>query len=171
MEHFAVTQNLRDTEGSFGSFNHGNRRANGEASTGGYLPRLVKLEFPRYNGEEDPTSWICRADQFFNFHQTAEEDRVPLASFNMEGDAQLWYQILKKKRTQVSWDEIKEGLHSRYGPNKFQDFHGEFSKLQQSETVKDYQTQFERLLIRIGTLEEEHQIGGVRQRAEGEPPS
>lgn len=52
MEHFAVTQNLRDTEGSFGSFNHGKRRVNGETSTGGYLPRLVKLEFPRYNGEE-----------------------------------------------------------------------------------------------------------------------
>ena len=27
-----------------------------------YTPRTVKLDFPRFNGVEDLTSWICRAE-------------------------------------------------------------------------------------------------------------
>jgi hypothetical protein len=31
------------------------------------FPKLAKLDFPRYNGMEDPTSWIHRVEQFFAF--------------------------------------------------------------------------------------------------------
>jgi hypothetical protein len=31
--------------------------------------RHVKLDFPRFNGDEDPTMWICRAEQFFRFQE------------------------------------------------------------------------------------------------------
>ena len=48
-----------------------------------YAPRLVKLDFPEFNGSEDPTSWICRAEQFFCFHETPVEDQVALASFHL----------------------------------------------------------------------------------------
>ncbi len=46
-------------------------------------PRLVKLDFPRFNGGEDPTSWICHAEQFFRFYETPLEDQVALASFHL----------------------------------------------------------------------------------------
>ncbi|KAA8526239.1 hypothetical protein F0562_008022 [Nyssa sinensis] len=62
---------------------------NGIGSSSSYVPRLVKLDFPRFNGGEDPTSWLCRAGQFFQFQATPEADRVSLASFHLEGDAQL----------------------------------------------------------------------------------
>ncbi|KAL4190930.1 hypothetical protein AMTRI_Chr07g78300 [Amborella trichopoda] len=65
--------------------------------------------------------------QFFQFHQTPEKERVALVSFHLEGDAQLWC-----------------------GPTQFQDFFGELAKLQQFGTVRDYQTQFERLLTKVG---------------------
>lgn len=155
----AMGKNQREGESSHSNYMSGGGRPNGEGSSGSYLPRLVKLEFPRYNGEDDPTSWICRADQFFSFHQTPEEDRVPLASFNLEGDAQLWFQLMKEEHTVVTWADFKEGLHNRYGPTQFQDFFGELSKLQQTSSVRDYQTQFERLLVRVGRLSTEHQIG------------
>lgn len=67
------------------------RREEGETSrhgaegdnshTGGCHPpftnRYVKLDFSRFNGEEDPnpTSWVCRAEQFFRFQGTSEEER------------------------------------------------------------------------------------------------
>ncbi|KAL4185219.1 hypothetical protein AMTRI_Chr10g229660 [Amborella trichopoda] len=86
-----------------------------------FAPRLVKLDFSCFNGEEDTTNWTCRVEQFFQFHQTPEEERVALASFHSEGDAQLWYQLFKQ-----------EG-----------DFFRELAKLQQVVTVRDYQTQFE----------------------------
>ncbi|KAL4191127.1 hypothetical protein AMTRI_Chr07g28190 [Amborella trichopoda] len=57
--------------------------------------KLVKLDFPLFNGEEDTTSWTCRRKNFFQFHQTPEEERVAIAFFHLEGDAQLWCQLFK----------------------------------------------------------------------------
>ncbi|KAA8519397.1 hypothetical protein F0562_013653 [Nyssa sinensis] len=59
---------------------------NGIGSSSSYVLRLVKLDFPRFNGGEDPTSWLCRAEQFFQFQATPEADRVSLASFHLEGE-------------------------------------------------------------------------------------
>ncbi|CAL5370639.1 unnamed protein product [Camellia sinensis] len=87
-----------------------------------YLPKTVKLDFPCFNGIENPTSWVCWAEQFYYFHQTPEADRVPLASFNLEDDAQLWYQLLKEETPIISWEDFKQGLLNRYGPTQFQDF-------------------------------------------------
>ena len=39
----------------------GNRGSQQGGTNQSYVPRLVKLDFPRFNGSEDPTSWICRA--------------------------------------------------------------------------------------------------------------
>ncbi|KAL4186481.1 hypothetical protein AMTRI_Chr09g14350 [Amborella trichopoda] len=120
---------------------------------------MVKLDFPKFNGEEDPTSYVCRVVQFFEFHHTPEEDRVPLASFNLEGDAQLWYQLMKEEGGIASWYEFKSSLHARYGPTQFQDFFGDLIKLQQIGSVREYQTQFERLLIQAGRLTPLQQMG------------
>ena len=95
-----------------------------------YAPRLVKLNFPRFNGAEDPTSWLCEAEQFFQFHNTLEEEKVALASFHLEGEAQLWYYLLKQEDKEVTWQEFKEGLYSCYGPTQFFDPFGELTKLQ-----------------------------------------
>jgi hypothetical protein len=56
--------------------------------------RHVKLDFPRFNGEENPTGWVCWVEQFFKFQGTNKEDKAALASFHLEGEAQLWFQIL-----------------------------------------------------------------------------
>ena len=94
------------------------------------MPKLVKLDFPRFNGEEDPTNWLCRAEQVFQFHETQEANLVSFASFHLEGDAQLWYQLLKQEVAVITWEEFKGGLLSRYGPNQFYDFSRELTKLQ-----------------------------------------
>ncbi|KAL4188627.1 hypothetical protein AMTRI_Chr08g161340 [Amborella trichopoda] len=91
---------------------------------GTYLPRMVKLDFPKFNGEKDPTSWECR-----------EEDGI------------------------ASWDDFKSSLHTRYGPTQFHDFFGDLTKLQQTGSVQESQTQFERLLIWAGRLTPLQQVG------------
>ena len=40
------------------------------------IPRVTKLDFPRFNGNEDPTSWIYNAKQFFEFQKIAEEEKI-----------------------------------------------------------------------------------------------
>ncbi|XP_052289930.1 uncharacterized protein LOC127899837 [Citrus sinensis] len=74
------------------------------------------FSIPQFDGGVDPTSWLCRAEQFFEIHETHAADRVSLASFHLEGDAQLWYQLLKQEAVYISWNEFKEGLHSSVAP-------------------------------------------------------
>ncbi|XP_011623312.1 uncharacterized protein LOC105420637 [Amborella trichopoda] len=79
-------------------------------------------------------------------------DEVSLASFHLEGDAQLWFQLLKQESSSITWDDFNEALHSRYGPSHFCYFFGELHKLQQTGSVRDYQNQFEQLLFKVGFL-------------------
>jgi hypothetical protein len=124
------------------------------------VPKFAKLNFPRYNGSEDPTSWICQAEQFFEYQNTAEEEKVSLAAFHLEGEAQLWYQLFKEGEAALEWEVLKEGLHVRYGPTQFDDFFGDLTKLRQTGTVRDYQSEYERLLSRAGRLSVAQQVGG-----------
>jgi hypothetical protein len=56
--------------------------------------KTVRLDFPRFDGE-DPESWSCRAEQFFDFYNTPAEHRIALSSFHMDGKALVWYRELR----------------------------------------------------------------------------
>jgi hypothetical protein len=56
---------------------------------------------------------------------------VALASFHLEGEAQLWFQILLREGREIGWPEFKEGVFARFGPTQFYDPFGELTKLQQ----------------------------------------
>ena len=47
-------------EMSSGRFNSGPSSSHSAA-----IPRVTKLDFPCFNGNEDPTSWICRVEKIF----------------------------------------------------------------------------------------------------------
>ncbi|CAB4303865.1 unnamed protein product [Prunus armeniaca] len=114
----SLVQISRTSDGSSSAFNGGGGRTFGSGSTtpnsgNFYLPKMVKLDFPHFNGLEDPTSWVCCAEQFFEFHHTLEKERVPLASFNLEGDAQLRFQLMKEETPITTWATFKQALHDR----------------------------------------------------------
>ena len=106
-------------------------------SLGLYLLKTVKVDFPRCEGKKDPTIWLCKAEQFFELHNIPTIKRVSLASFHLEEDAHLWYQLLCQEMIPVSWDDFTEGLNSRYGPNQYLDFFAELTRLQQIGSVQD----------------------------------
>jgi hypothetical protein len=85
----------------------------------------------------------------------------------LEGEAQLWFQIILHEERDLGWAEFKEGLLTRFGPNQFYDPFGELTKLQQERSVKEYQTRFESLLSKIGPLPQYQQvncfIGGLKK--------
>lgn len=56
-----------------------------------FTSKLAKLEFPKYSGE-DPTEWFNRVDQFFEYQDTTEAQKVSLSSFHLEGEANQWWQ-------------------------------------------------------------------------------
>lgn len=59
----------------------------------------------------------------------------------------------------MSWEKINEGLHVRYGPIQFEDFFGDFTKLTQTCTIREFQSHFERLLSRVGKTLQAQQVG------------
>lgn len=121
-------------------------------STNSTTQKYTKLDFPMYNGGEDPTSWMCRVEQFFEFKKTEEEEKLPMAAYHLEGEAQMWYQLFRESGEVLTWDSLKMALHTRYGPTVFEDHFGELTKLQQTGPIREYQLQFELLLSRVGKL-------------------
>lgn len=66
-------------------------------SNSSLVPKLAKLDFSKYDGSDDPTSWVCRTEQFFEFQNIIEEEQLPLAAYHLEGKAQLWYQLVRDR--------------------------------------------------------------------------
>ena len=95
---------LSNKEGSSSNTNdrsertHHNREEFLEKIDGGrqmFSSKLAKLEFPIYSGN-DPTEWFNRVDQFFEYQSTIEAQKVSLASFHLQGEANQWWQWLRR---------------------------------------------------------------------------
>ena len=101
----------------------GQREHHSSPRTGGslnnFVPRTIKLDFPKYEGRDDPTPWVCKAEKYFTLHDIAESDKVTLASFYLDGDAGLWFQMLEQELIYVTWEDFKNGIQSRFGSNQF----------------------------------------------------
>ncbi|GJV16125.1 putative ribonuclease H-like domain-containing protein [Tanacetum coccineum] len=52
-----------------------------------FYPKLTKLEFPTYRRDEDPTRWFTKVDQFFEYQSTPVTQKVSLASYHFQGEA------------------------------------------------------------------------------------
>ena len=59
-----------------------------------FSSKMARLEFPKYFGD-DSTEWFNRVAQFFEFQSTIENQKVSLASFHLEGEANQWWQWLR----------------------------------------------------------------------------
>ena len=113
-----------------------------------FSSKLAKLEFPKYSGD-DPTEWFTRVDQFFEYQDTSEAQKVSLASFHLEGEANQWWQWLrrayKEEGKEVTWAVFSEELWARFGPTECEDFDEALSRVKQGGSLRDYQKEFERL--------------------------
>ena len=111
-------------------------------------PRVAKLDFPKYSGD-DPTEWVNRVTQFFDYQETSEDQRVVLASYHLEGEANQWWQWLRRAYQEdgqtVTWNTFVEEMWARFGPMECEDFDEALSRVQQTGTLRDYQKEFERL--------------------------
>lgn len=65
---------------------------------GTIVPWVVRLDFPRYAGTDDPITWIEREEQFFAFHQTLVTEKVSLAAYHLERGVHLWFQSFRRTR-------------------------------------------------------------------------
>jgi hypothetical protein len=68
------------------------RPTHGAGSSGKapFQVRNVKLEFPRFDGT-NVHEWIFRAEQFFEYYDTPDLDRLTIASVHLDKDVVPWY--------------------------------------------------------------------------------
>jgi hypothetical protein len=52
-------------------------------------PKFQKLDFPRYAGKTDPLLFINKCESYFRQQCTMAEERVWMASYNLEDIAQI----------------------------------------------------------------------------------
>jgi hypothetical protein len=146
----------RDTHHSSGHGHHRDRKEDGS-----YVCPL-KMDFPRFFGEE-PIIWLDRVAQYFELQQTLEEQKVTLAAFYLEGEANQWWQWLKKIYAQdakpLVWETFEQDLLARFGPTDYEDFDEALSHIEQKGTVREYQQEFECLANRVVDWPEKALVG------------
>jgi hypothetical protein len=59
-------------------------------------PRFQKMDFPKYDGKSDPLAFINRCESYFHQQRIAEEEKVWMASYNLEDAAQMWYIMVER---------------------------------------------------------------------------
>jgi hypothetical protein len=135
------------------------RQSRGESS--GFGERIytkgLRLEFPCFNGE-DPDSWCYKADQFFEFDDIPEGQRLSLTAFHMEGKALSWFQALRSSNNLSSWSEFLIAIQVRFGKGSYDDPMETLSKLKQTGSLEEYKTQFEVLASRVLRLIDSHKL-------------
>ena len=152
----------------------GNKSVNqtrGNSQGGGVQTRFSRLEFPCFNGE-NLTGWIYKVEQFFRYQGTAPNEKVVLASFHLQDDALEWYQWYEQTQPNVTWEELTQALCVRFGPSDYEDFDEALAKLRQTGTIREYQTQFERLAARVRNWPEKallgSYIGGLKEEIQSD---
>ena len=65
-------------------------------------------------------------EQFFQYQGTLETQKVPLAFFHLQGEANQWWQRLrrayKEDDKEITWDMFIEELWAHFGPTDCEDF-------------------------------------------------
>lgn len=54
-------------------------------TNGSTTPKVAKLDFPQYYGNKHLTSWVCRVEQFFEFHGINKYERLLLKAYHLNG--------------------------------------------------------------------------------------
>ena len=92
-------------------------------------------------------------NQRFEFQNTPEAQKVSLASYHLEGEANQWWQWIRRTFQEegrvLSWMNFEEELWARFGPSECNDFDEALSRIRQVGSLHDYQREFERLGNRV----------------------
>jgi hypothetical protein len=118
-------------------------------------PKFQKMDFPRYDGKSDPLIFINRCESYFHQQRIMEEEKVWMASYNLEDGAQMCYiQVQEDEGQRLTWARFKDLLHIRYGPPLRSALLFELADCRRTGTVVEYQDRFQALLPRAGPLDE-----------------
>jgi hypothetical protein len=100
-------------------------------------PRFQKMDFPKFDGKSDPLAFLNRCESYFRQQRIAEE-KVWMASYNLEDGAQLWYMQLQRDEGTPPWRRFSELLNTRFGPPLRSNPLGELMACKRTGSVIDF---------------------------------
>jgi hypothetical protein len=78
-------------------------------------PRFQKLDFPRFDDKSDLLLFINKCESYFCQQRTMLEERVWMASYNLEDVAQLWFIQLQEGEGTPTWGRFRDLIHLQFG--------------------------------------------------------
>ncbi|MCH79797.1 Ty3/gypsy retrotransposon protein, partial [Trifolium medium] len=135
----ALMQKKTTTESYHGGLNSGRSS---------FQVRSVKLDFPRFDGK-DVLNWIFKAEQFFDYHNTPDEDRLMISSVHLDHDVVPWFQMIQRSHPFRSWQEFTRALEMDFGPSAYDCPRAALFKLNQTNSVAEYYKEFNALANRV----------------------
>ena len=123
-----------------------------------WMGKPFKLDYPRFDRTKG-LSWLCKAEQFYDFYQVPEDQKLSVAFYHMDGRALAWFNGLRCNNRLASWQQFLREFAAQYGPSEFDNPFGELSKLQQTGSMEEYCALFDDLYNRTSNLPQEFLIG------------
>lgn len=112
----------------------------------------MKLDFPRFQGG-DPTEWVSKVNQYFDYQEIPLEQLVSFTSFHLDGVANRWWQATAKAlcndHIPITWEVFERELWVRFGPLEGENFHEALMQIRQTGSLNDYQEEFEILQSKV----------------------
>ena len=121
-------------------------------------PRFQKWDFPRFDGKSDPRLFLNKCESYFRQQRTMAEERVGMASYNLEDVAQEWFMQLQEDKGTPSWGRFKDLIDLRFGPALRSAPLFELTECRRTGTVEEYSNRFQSLLFRAGRLDEAQRV-------------
>lgn len=131
------------------------------------LPRGIHLDFPHFN-RSNPVAWVFKATWYFEFHQTAPNQRLLMASYHLEDVALIWYKDAVDGRQFSGWDSFVKALLLRFGPTAYDNLMESLTRLKHTSSVVASKTQFESLSNRLKGFFEKHKLSCFLSDLKGE---
>jgi hypothetical protein len=101
-------------------------------------PLYYKLEFPTYDGLQDPLNWLNQCEQFFSDQHTSPTDYTWLATYHFREAAQTWYFTLVQYVGWPTFARFKELCNLQFSPPVRGSRLAELGRIQFTSTVQDY---------------------------------
>nr|GLL24649.1 uncharacterized protein LOC109178468 [Ipomoea trifida] len=122
-------------------------------------PKFARLEFPRFDGREDPSAWLHRSEQFFKAQNTPAREFVSLAAFHLTGVAQTWHLRLELEDPAISWQHFNQRCYLRFGPGLRGNALGMLTNVcQNGRPMEEYTDEFQEILDLTTTVRQDQEV-------------
>ena len=139
-------------ETSFSEFNHiPSFFQNSHGYSSRDMPRGPKLDMHKFDGNGS-IIWVLQMEQFFNLHHINHGiEQLQVAVLYLDTERWWWWQWHKQcVGGKLVWTIFSKSLCARFDQES--NFLGRLTNLQQSKTIKEFITAFEKLAIRTHEL-------------------